>query len=81
MSRIPLLDLDSLRQGPLAGPVEAALRDGAPDPAFYAFFGHNPQLAVAVNSLARAVYGPGHLSQELKELIRLKLSLAAESNY
>lgn len=81
MSRFPLLDLEALRRTRLAPALESSLREGSPDPAYFALMGHNVDMAEAINSLARRVYGPGHLSQELKEVIRVKLSIAAECNY
>lgn len=81
MSRLPLLDLNELRRTRLGPAVENALRVGSPDPSYFALMGHNPDMAEAINTLAGAVYGPGQLGQELKEVIRVKLSIAAECNY
>ena len=81
MSRLPLLDLEALRQTRLGPALERSLREGSPDPAYFALMGHNVDMAEAINSLARTVYGKGRLSPQLKEVIRVKLSVAAECNY
>lgn len=81
MSRITMLDVDQLRQTHLGPLIERALREKAPDPGFFAVMGHNPDIAKAVNVFWMDVFTTGSFRQELKEVIRVKLSRAAECHY
>lgn len=81
MSRITMLDIEELRKTRLRPLIDRALREKAPDPGFFSVMGHNLDIAEAVNVFWMRVFTSGAFSQELKEVIRVKLSRAAECNY
>ncbi len=76
-----MLDIDELRQTRLAPLIDRALRDKAPDPGTFAVMGHSIDIAESLYELWIRVFTTGSLSQTLKEIIRVKLSRAAECNY
>ena len=76
-----MLDIDELLEGELAGFVKKCLRHRAPDPAFHAMQGHNPNLSKALYVAWGTVFNTGVVSHSLKEIIRVQLSRAALCNY
>lgn len=76
-----MLDLEELRRSELGPHVERAIRDGAPDPGFFAVMGHNPDIAEAVYTFWMEVFTTGRIRADVKEIIRVKLSLLAQCHY
>lgn len=81
MSRITMLDIDELRQTFLRPMIDTALEERAPDPGFFGMMGHNPEIAAAVHQFWMSTFKAGSISQELKEVVRVRLSRAAECPY
>ena len=81
MSRITLLDIEQLRETFLRPQIDRALRERAPDPGFFAVMGHNPDIAGAVDEFWMSTFKAGTIRQELKEVVRVKLSREAECVY
>jgi hypothetical protein len=81
MSRITMLQPEDLLQTRLGPYVERSLRERAPDPGFFAVMGHNEELAQKLYAFWMKIFTTGLLSNELKEVMRVRLSRAAECNY
>lgn len=81
MSRISMLDIEELRKTFLRPQIDRALQERAPDPGFFAIMGHNPEIAGAVDEFWMSTFKVGTIRQELKEVVRVKLSRAAECHY
>jgi hypothetical protein len=76
-----MLDISDLRKTFLRPQIDRALRERAPDPGFFAIMGHNPDIASAVDNFWMNTFKAGTIRQELKEVVRVKLSRAAECHY
>lgn len=81
MPNITMIEIDELMKGELAGFVKKCLRHKAPDPAFHAMQGHNPNLSKMLYIAWGTVFSTGVVSHSLKEIIRVQLSRAAFCNY
>lgn len=81
MPNISMLDIEELKKGKLAPFVKKSLRHRAPDPAFHAMLGHNPDLAKAMYIAWGTVFNTGTVDHKLKEIIRVQLSRMADCNY
>lgn len=81
MPNITMLEIDDLLETDLAGFVKKCLRHRAPDPAFHAMQGHNPELSKKLYIAWGTVFNSGAIPHELKEIIRVQLSRAAFCNY
>ncbi|NQV56429.1 MAG: hypothetical protein HQ503_11270 [Rhodospirillales bacterium] len=81
MPNITMLDIDELQEGPLKPFVKKALKHRAPDPAFHAMMGHNPELSKAMYIGWGTVFSTGAVDHKLKEIIRVQLSRLADCNY
>ena len=81
MSRITMLEPQDLMHTALKPFVERSLRERAPDPGFFAVMGHNLDIAETLYTFWMKIFKPGLLSHELKEIIRVRLSRAAECSY
>ena len=81
MPNITMLDVEELKKSPLGPFVKKALRHRAPDPAFHAIQGHNPDLSKALYTAWGTVFNTGVVDHKLKEIIRVQLSRMADCNY
>ena len=81
MPNISMLDIADLEKTELGPYIKKALRESAPDPAFHAMMGHNPELSKAMYIAWGTVFQTGKVDHKLKEIIRVKLSRAADCNY
>jgi len=81
MSNISMLEIDDLMESELAPFVKKCLKHRAPDPAFHAIQGHNPDLSKALYVAWGTVFNTGTVDHSLKEIIRVQLSRAAFCNY
>ncbi len=81
MPNISMMDLDELGKGKLGPFIKKALRNRAPDPAFHAMMGHNPDLSKAMYIAWGTLFSTGKVDHSLKEIIRVQLSRAADCNY
>lgn len=81
MPRITMLDLEKLRKTKLRPYVENCLEQRAPDPAFHAMMGHNPDLAESIYLAWDTLFNTGAVDHKLKEIIRIQLSRMAHCNY
>ena len=81
MANISMLEVDELLESDLAPLVRKCLKHRAPDPAFHAIQGHNPDLSRAMYLAWGTVFNTGAIPHELKEIIRVQLSRAADCNY
>lgn len=81
MSNISMLEIDDLMASELAPLVKKCLKHKAPDPAFHAIQGHNPELSKALYVAWGTVFNTGTIDHSLKEIIRVQLSRAALCNY
>ncbi len=81
MPNISMLEIDDLMESDLAPFVRKALKHKAPDPAFHAIQGHNPELSKALYVAWGTVFNTGTVDHSLKEIIRVQLSRAAFCNY
>jgi len=81
MSNISMLEIDQLMDTTLAPLVRKCLKHRAPDPAFHAIQGHNEQLSRAMYNAWGTVFNTGTVDHNLKEIIRIQLSRAADCNY
>jgi hypothetical protein len=81
MPNIRMLDIEELKQTRLRPFVNKALRHRAPDPAFHAMMGHNPDLAASMYIAWGTVFNTGRIDHKLKEIIRVQLSRMADCNY
>jgi len=81
LPNITLLDIDALRATKLAPYIDMALKNRAPDPAFHAVMGHNPDLAEAMFLAWNTVFNTGRISHRLKEIIRVQLSRMVACTY
>ena len=81
MSNISMLEIDDLLESGLAPFVKKCLKHRAPDPAFHAIQGHNPELSQALYVAWGTVFNTGTVDHSLKEIIRVQLSRAAFCNY
>ncbi len=81
MPNISMLDIEDLRKTKLAPYIEKSLKHRAPDPAFHAIQGHNPDLSEAMYVAWGTVFSSGVVDHKLKEIIRVQLSRYAICNY
>jgi len=81
MPNVKMLDVEELKDTILRPFVNKALRHRAPDPAFHAIQGHNPELTKALYIAWGTVFNTGVVSHKLKEIIRVQLSRLADCNY
>ena len=81
MPNISMLEVDELLETDLAPFVRKCLKHRAPDPAFHAIQGHNPDLSKALYVAWGTVFNTGSVDHSLKEIIRVQLSRAAFCNY
>ncbi|MDH5749994.1 MAG: hypothetical protein OEY85_11860 [Rhodospirillales bacterium] len=81
MPNITMLDIDELKKSKLAPFVNKCLRHRAPDPAFHAIQGHNPDISKAMYIGWGTVFSTGVVDHKLKEIIRVQLSRMADCNY
>ena len=81
MPNISMLDIDELNKTKLAPYIKKALKHRAPDPAFHAMQGHNPDLSEAMYVAWGTVFNSGVVDHKLKEIIRIQLSRRAVCNY
>jgi hypothetical protein len=61
--------------------IEQCLEHHAPDPAFHAMMGHNPDLAEAMFVAWSTCFNTGAMAATLKEIIRVMLSRMAACRY
>tara|TARA_Y100000588_G_C13805494_1_gene732748 strand:+ start:130 stop:375 length:246 start_codon:yes stop_codon:yes gene_type:complete len=81
MPNISMIDVADLEKTMLAPFVKKALTNKAPDPAFHAMMGHNPELSKSMYNAWGTVFQSGNVDHKLKEIIRVQLSRAADCNY
>lgn len=81
MPNITLLDIDALKATKLAPYIEMCLANRAPDPAFHAVMGHNPDLAETMFLAWNTVFNTGRIPHRLKEIIRVQLSRMVACTY
>ena len=81
MPNISMLDIEALRKTKLGPLVKKCLRHRAPDPAFHAMMGHNPNLSRSMYLAWGTVFNTGKVDHKLKEIIRVQLSRMADCNY
>lgn len=81
MANISMLEIDELMETSLAPLVRKCLKHRAPDPAFHAIQGHNEGLSRALYIAWGTVFNTGTVDHNLKEIIRVQLSRAADCNY
>lgn len=81
MTNISMLDIDELSKTKLAPYIKKCLRARAPDPAFHAIMGHNPDLSASMYLSWGTIFGTGKVDHKLKEIIRVQLSRMADCNY
>ena len=81
MSNIRMLEIEELEQTSLKPFIKKAMRHRAPDPAFHAIMGHNPELSAAMYIAWGTVFGTGGIDHNLKEIIRVQLSRMADCDY
>ena len=81
MPNITMLDIDALKETKLKPLVTKSLRHRAPDPAFHAMMGHNPDLSRSMYLAWGTVFNTGRIDHSLKEIIRVQLSRMADCNY
>ena len=81
MPNITMLDLEDLKKPKLRPYIEKSLELRAPDPAFLAIMGHNPDLAESMYLAWTTVFNTGAVDHNLKEIIRVQLSRMANCNY
>ena len=81
MPNITMLDINELKKTKLKPLIEQCLEHRAPDPAFHAMMGHNPDLAEAVFVAWSTCFNTGRISHPLKEIIRVLLSRMAACRY
>lgn len=81
MPNIRMLDIEELMASKLAPLVKKCLRHRAPDPAFHAMLGHNPDLSRSMYLAWGTVFNSGKVDHKLKEVIRVQLSRMADCNY
>ena len=78
---ITMLDIDQLKESKLGPLVTKSLRHRAPDPAFHAMMGHNPDLSRSMYLSWGTVFNTGRIDHSLKEIIRVQLSRMADCTY
>ena len=76
-----MLDIEELKKTKLGGFIKKSLRHKAPDPAFHAMLGHNPELSASMYFAWGTVFNTGKIDHKLKEIIRVQLSRTADCNY
>jgi hypothetical protein len=81
MPNISMLDVEELQKGRLAPFIKKCLRDRAPDPAFHAMMGHNPDLSASVYTAWGTLFSTGRVDHKLKEIIRIQLSRVVDCTY
>lgn len=81
MPNISMLDVEELKKTKLGGYIKKSLRHRAPDPAFHAMQGHNPDISEAMYIGWGTVFNTGVIDHKLKEIIRVQLSRNADCNY
>ena len=81
MSNITLLDIEELKKTKLGPFIKKSLKYRAPDPAFHAIQGHNPDLCKSMYIAWGTVFNTGKVDHKLKEIIRVQLSRMAECSY
>ena len=74
MPNITMLDIDQLTESSLKPLVTKCLRHRAPDPAFHAMMGHNPDLSRSMYLSWGTVFNTGRIDHSLKEIIRVQLN-------
>ncbi|MEE8436336.1 MAG: hypothetical protein V3S64_16235 [bacterium] len=81
MPNIDMLDIEDLKRSELKPFVEKCLKHRAPDPAFHAMLGHNPEISKTMYLAWGTVFNTGTVDHKLKEIIRVQLSRSADCNY
>ena len=81
MPNIRMLDIAELEKSKLAPYIKKSLRNRAPDPAFHAMMGHNPDISESMYIAWGTVFQTGQVDHNLKEIIRVQLSRMADCNY
>ena len=81
MPNITMLDIEDLKASKLRPLLNKALRHRAPDPAFHAMMGHNPDLSRSMYIAWGTVFNEGTVDHRLKEVIRVQLSRMADCTY
>lgn len=81
MPNISMLDVEELKKTELAPFINKCLRHRAPDPAFHAIQGHNPDISKAMYIAWGTVFNTGVVDHKLKEIIRVQLSRLADCRY
>lgn len=81
MPNITMLEVDELKQTKLGPFITKSLRHRAPDPAFHAMMGHNPELSKSMYLAWGTVFNSGKIDHKLKEVIRVQLSRMADCTY
>ena len=81
MPNVRMLSLEELENSPLKPFVKKSLRHRAPDPAFHAMLGHDPENSKAMYIAWGTVFNTGVVDHSLKEIIRVQLSRTADCNY
>jgi hypothetical protein len=81
MPNVRMLDIEELKKSKLAPLVKKCLRHRAPDPAFHAMMGHNPDLSRSMYLAWGTVFNAGKIDHKLKEIIRVQLSRMADCTY
>lgn len=76
-----MLDIEELQKTKLGPYIKKALKYRAPDPAFHAMHGHNPDLSEAMYTAWGTVFNSGVVDHKLKEIIRVQLSRHVTCNY
>ena len=81
MSNITMLNVEELKKTKLRPFIIKCLRERAPDPAFHAIMGHNPDLSASMYVAWGTVFSTGRVDHKLKEIIRVQLSRMAGCKY
>jgi len=81
MPNISMLDVEALQNGRLAPFIKKCLKARAPDPAFHAIMGHNPDLSASMYIAWGTLFSTGQVDHKLKEIIRVQLSRLVDCTY
>ncbi len=81
MPDITMLDIEELKKTKLRPLIEQCLEHRAPDPAFHAMMGHNPDQAWAMFVAWSTCFNTGRINHTLKEIIRIQLARFAGDSY
>ena len=65
MPNITMLDIEELKKTKLKPLIEQCIEHRAPDPAFHAMMGHNPDLAEAVFVAWSTCFNTGRISHKI----------------